>query len=214
MEFVSATTEPAGGDGWPRIEQETRRNLSENYDVFWRYLRARVRTADDANDVLQDYCLRVLGRSHQIQSPEAVGSWMAQVLRTTLVDYYRRAAAENRCAECLSTAVSLPKHESDEPACPFLRTAMQTIKPEDADIIARIDVLGEPRGEIAKGLRTSVNALTVRLFRARAALRKKLGGFCQNECDRYGTTCSFAKVKGPLSEAGGTRNQARAVAAV
>lgn len=217
MEFILPTVDRTSVDGYPcrsRIEEEARKNLLDHYKIFWRFLRGRVRTADDADDVLQEFCLRVLRCSCQIQRPEAVGSWMAKVLRTTLIDYYRRGAAECGCEEHVAASMPPTGEPADEQCCPYLGRVLPTIKPEYAEMIRRIDFLDEPRGEVAESVGTSVNALTVRLFRARRAFRKKLVPFCEIACDRYGTTCGFSRPTGRLSEAGGTSGQDAAVGVV
>lgn len=176
------------------IEEQVRENLSVDYDRMRNYLRGRVRTAEDADDLLQDYCAKVLHRSGQIRQREAILGWMAKVMRTALIDYYRRSAVERRHREIIA-ASEAPSEELGGPHdCPYLGAAVPMLKPEYADLVSRIDVSGEVRAEAAEALGISVNALTVRLFRARTALRKKLLGFCQNDCTRYGTTCSFVRV--------------------
>ncbi len=178
-------------------QQQTLTLLTADYDRLRRYLRGRVRTAENAEDVLHDFCLKVVTHFCGIQRSEAVGSWMTQVLHRTLIDHYRRSAASRRCAEVLAISASIlatEKHEA-EPICPYLQTALPAIKQEYMDLIRRIDFLGERRCDVAENLAISVNALTVRLLRARRALRKKLLPSCETDCDRYGTTCNWSRPK-------------------
>jgi RNA polymerase sigma factor (sigma-70 family) len=145
-------------------------------------LRGRVRTAENAEDVLHDFCLKVVTHSCEIQRSEAVGSWMTQVLRRTLVDHYRRSSAGRRCADVLASNASgfaTEKHETQASICPYLQVALPAIKQEYVDLIRRIDFLGERRCDVAENLAISVNALTVRLLRARRTLRKRLLRFCE-----------------------------------
>ena len=183
-------------------QQQTLKLLTDDYDRLRRYLRGRVRTAENAEDVLHDFCLKVVTHSGGIQRSEAVGSWMTQILRRTLIDHYRRSAADHRCADVLArnaSSFATEKHETQEPICPYLQTALPAIKQEYVDLIRRIDFLGERRCDVAENLAISVNALTVRLLRARRALRKKLLRFCETDCDRYGTTCNWSGPNQQLS---------------
>jgi len=198
-------------------QQQTLKLLTDDYDKLRRYLRGRVRTAENTEDILHDFCLKVVTHSCGIQRSEAVGNWMAQVLRRTLIDHYRRSAADRHCADLLASNASgfaTEKHETQEPTCPYLQTALPAIKQEHVDLIRRIDLLGERRPDVAENLAISVNALTVRLLRARRALRKRLLPFCETDCDRYGTTCNWSRPNHQLSlkgqgERGGGRSGVR-----
>lgn len=177
------------------VDEQVRNDLCASYRRLGTYIRSRVRTAEDAEDVLHDYCVKVLRCSGQIQQSAAVGSWMTRVMHTTLVDYYRRRGAESRGSELAAAEFADAGESLDEAWCPYLGRVLPMMRPEHADLIGRIDFLGEARAEVAETLGISVNALAVRLFRARAALREKLTGFCRNECDRYGTACCFGRAE-------------------
>lgn len=83
-------------------QQQALKLLTDDYDRLRRYLRGRVRTAENAEDVLHDFCLKVVTHSCGIQRSEAMGSWMTQVLGRTLIDHYRRSAADRRSADVLA----------------------------------------------------------------------------------------------------------------
>ena len=181
-----------GGLGhWSTVDAQVRASLSANYQRLRTYIRTRVRTAEDADDLLQDYCVKVLCRSEQIRQREAVASWMAKVLRTTLVDYYRRQAGERRGWDLIEARLAAPEEPQYQVWRCHLGSALSAMKGESKDLIGRIDFLGQTRAEVAEAYRISVNALTVRLFRARTILREKLTVFCRGECDRNGTNLQF-----------------------
>jgi RNA polymerase sigma-70 factor (ECF subfamily) len=60
-----------------------------------------------------------------------------------------------------------------------------TLKPNYADLIRRIDLAGESLPSVAKELRVTTNNLTVRLHRARQALRESLEQAC-GICSKHG----------------------------
>lgn len=191
MELVSSTTQQIGSEGSQYgtcIDEHVRKHLCANYYDLRGYFRARVRTTEDADDLAQEFCVKVLRCSRQIRGQGAVGSWIAKALRTTLVDYYRRCDAERRSRDLFATSSGPSENPEREPHCLYLPRALASLKPEYADSIERIEFLGEMRGEAAEALGISVNAFTVRLFRARTALRKKLISVCRSECGHYGKT--------------------------
>lgn len=205
MELNSTATAEVGADEYrcrSLIDQEAREYLSQNYDKLWRHLRHHLRSDDDTDDVLHAFCLRVLRSSSQIQKQEAVQSWISKVLRTTLIDHYRRCATETRCWKLVFAETQTLEERRGGQACPYLCYALPMVAPDYASLIRRIDVFGEARAEVSQAYGISTSALAVRLFRARAALRKSLFRFCESECDRYGTTCTFVRANRPLKRAG------------
>jgi len=115
------------------------------------------------------------------------------VLRSTLVDYYRRRGDKKRCGERINAE---PAHDEsrEEASCPYLERALPAIKGESGDLVRCFDLLGEPRSRAAEAFGISAHAFRVRLFHARTVVRKKLTSFCRGECDRCGTTCRFGRI--------------------
>jgi RNA polymerase sigma-70 factor (ECF subfamily) len=66
----------------------------------------------------------------------------------------------------------------DSAVCECLYIHLSRLKAEHAEIIRRIDLAGEPRELVAAALGVTVNNLTVRLHRARRALKERLEQMC------------------------------------
>ena len=75
--------------------------------------------------------------------------------------------------------------ELDEAVCNCLHKLLPTIKPEYAEVVRRIDLLGEGRDRVAANLGVTVNNVAVRLHRGRQALKRRLGEMCQ-PCPTHG----------------------------
>jgi RNA polymerase sigma-70 factor (ECF subfamily) len=72
---------------------------------------------------------------------------------------------------------------------------LQTLKPDYADVLRRVDLLEQSRGEVAATLGITVNNLTIRLYRARQALRRALALTCET-CPIHGYLdcgCAYTK---------------------
>jgi len=54
------------------------------------YIRARSRTMEDAEDILQEVFLKVHRRIGTLEEPDHLGSWLYRVTHNTIVDYYRK----------------------------------------------------------------------------------------------------------------------------
>ncbi|HDZ72053.1 MAG TPA: hypothetical protein ENH55_04570, partial [Aurantimonas coralicida] len=64
--------------------------LTDHRGEFLRYLLRRVGDRDTAEDVLQNFCLRVVSSNVDLRKSESVIAWLYTVLRSALTDHYRR----------------------------------------------------------------------------------------------------------------------------
>ena len=155
--------------------------LIECRNKFLGYLRKRLNSSQDAEDVLQDFCIKVLRNHASIKSGERLDAWLGITLRHTLTDHYRRRAARNRRAEAYAIEARILEPETedlDDPACSCIAAAMQKLEPAQAELLTRLDLRGESRGAVAADLGISLNALGVRVHRTRATLKKKIAEIC------------------------------------
>ena len=155
--------------------------LREGHREFLRFLAARTASHADAEDVLQDFYLKVVRGAWTVRSSGKLKSWLAQVLRRTLADYYRKAGVRKRLHERLKQAderTVLIEDEAERAVCDCLYRLLPSLAGDYAQILWRVELLGEPRDRVARSLGISPNNLGVRLHRARRALRAALERFC------------------------------------
>lgn len=170
------------------LDAAVQRALVEAREEMLVFLQRRLRSRDDAEEVLQRFSLRALERASQLRDIRTVRGWLGRILATTLVDHQRNLSRRRRRetpvdeAEVESEPVDA---ELDAAVCNCLYRLLPTLKPEYADIVWRADILSEPRDRLAASLGTSLNNVTVRLHRGRQALRKRLEEMCRT-CPIHG----------------------------
>jgi RNA polymerase sigma-70 factor (ECF subfamily) len=120
------------------------------------------------------------------------------VLKTTIADHYRQRAAVRRAEVEVDEAriASVPDvEEIFTTICTCFYRLLPTLRPAYADVLRRIDLQGKSREKVAASLGTTVNNLTVRLHRARSALRRRLQQTCLT-CPIHGffrCRCEYAR---------------------
>jgi RNA polymerase sigma factor (sigma-70 family) len=162
--------------------------LKEGHREFLRFLVRRTANISEAEDVLQDFYLKVVRSARTIRTPGALKGWLAQVLRRTLTDHYRKSAVRRSTEERLlsSEDIALSVDDDAERAvCACLYRILPTLPSGYAQIIWRVDLLGQERHRVARSLHISVNNLGVRIHRARLAVRAALERFCIT-CPEHG----------------------------
>jgi RNA polymerase sigma-70 factor (ECF subfamily) len=143
------------------------------------FLRARLGDTDEVNDVLQKAALKALSRSASLHDPSKIVPWLYRILRHTLIDHQRSAstrAAHVVTVETLPDQASLPTADDDVCTCSLRQ--LETLSPAYATMLRRVVLEGATLAEAADELHVSVNSATVRLSRARQALREQLMKHC------------------------------------
>ena len=162
--------------------------LNEGHREFLRFLTRRTASHADAEDLLQDFYLKVVTSSRTIREPGSLKKWLAQVLRRTLTDYYRRKGVRAKVQARLESrreSALIIDDEAERAVCGCLYRMLPTLPGGYGRIIWLVDLLGEPRASVAKSLGITSNHLGVRLYRARHALRGALQRFCTT-CPTHG----------------------------
>jgi len=148
---------------------------------FGNELRAFVATRvpqSDVDDVLQTAASRALERAESLRDPERARPWLFRLHRNVIVDTLRKRASVERLVDP-GTALPDVADERAEPAsCACSLAQAKRIKPAYAAVLTLVDVGHASVGEAATALGISVNNATVRLHRARKALRTAMLEHC------------------------------------
>lgn len=196
IEFLKMATsserEQAVGDGGKRGLE---RALSVGRSAFLGFLMKRLGNRADAEDVLQEFCIRVLARKHQLQDADRIDAWFYAVLRSALNDYYRKTGRMRRlndavALEMKSAEVTEESAEAMAVVCGCVRGLVPQLRAGDAELIQRIDIDDEKRETAAASLNLRRGTLNVRLHRARTVLRDMLLSHCGFCCQHGFDDCS------------------------
>lgn len=187
---LEPSSESLNADAAKPDDVAVQRALVEAREEILAFLQRRLRNSDEAEEILQRFCLRALEHASQLRDVRTVRGWLGRVLATTLVDHQRSAIRKRRRESELDDADLLnvpadPDLELDATVCNCLYRLLPTLRPEYSEIVWRADILGEPRDRLAASLGTSLNNVTVRLHRGRQALRKRLQEMCRT-CPIHG----------------------------
>lgn len=164
------------------------RELMADRPAFLAFLRVRVPSAADAEDIFQQSLLKAAQHAGDVRDRGRTRAWFFQILRHTLADEHARAAAAEAKLDALGPATEEPIPE--QPAiCACCLRRLDSLRPEYADVLRRVDLGDELLADVATALGITVNNATVRLHRARKALRDQLRAFCGTESARACADC-------------------------
>ncbi len=166
--------------------------ITENRSLFEAFVRRRVEDDFIVQDLLQQSLVKAFQQQHSLNNEESVVPWFYRILRNTVIDYYRSKASEKaRRSNFVEQAKVLGDDhvpsldEIRATVCRCLDDAISVLRPAYSDLIRRIDLAGETVSVVAKDLQITPNNATVRLHRARQALRQSLEQSC-GVCSTHG----------------------------
>ena len=165
--------------------------LVENHRRFLAFVEHRVGSRDAAEDILQEAFVRGLTRAGQLRDRDSVIAWFYRSLRNALVDHWRRSSVERRVLEDLSPDTEpAVDPELMKTVCECATALLDTIRPEYAEALRRVDLEDVSVKDFAREKQITPNNASVRLFRARDALRRQLVRSCGTCADHGCLECS------------------------
>ncbi len=192
-------TAPQNHGSYPDVQPISERHLDhilqpllKNESAFRSFLRRRIGDEALAEDLLQQSLIRAVQSHHFVRNDESVMAWFYKILRHTLIDYYRSNGAEARRNEAFLQELTLSGDDKEPPidevkatVCTCLYRLLPKLRSNYAELIRRIDLEEESPKRVAEELKISHSNLTVRLHRARQALRASLEQSC-GVCSKHG----------------------------
>jgi RNA polymerase sigma-70 factor (ECF subfamily) len=165
--------------------------LIEGRNAFLGFLVKRLGNRAEAEDVFQDFCIRVLAHKDPLRNVERMDAWLYAILRSALNDHYRKAARRRHVAEAMAAE---PEDWAEDAA-----GLLSQQRPADANLIQRIDLQEDDRASVAADMGLRDGTLAVRLHRARIALKDSLLSHCGTcyETDRDDCYCPPAECENP-----------------
>jgi len=168
--------------------------LIENRQRFLAFLERRVGSRAVAEEILQSAYARAVEKGVPAEDAGGAVNWFFAVLKNCTIDHYRQRAAESRAIESL-TSEGVPEISDPElrdEVCACFRRLLPTIHADYAAILEKVDLEERPVSDVARELGITSNNASVRLHRARAALRTQLERSC-GACATHGCLeCSCA----------------------
>lgn len=171
----------AGTAGQAEVQRLVETKLREQRANHLRFLRSRLRSREDAEDVLQEFALKAVQGASRLTDETRIDAWLAVTLRNALFDRYRRNAGRARLREAAAAEGTLPPvDEAEELERPLacLSAAMGELKADSAALLQRAEIEEIPLKLIAEDLQITANNAGVRVHRAREALRRRMQGHC------------------------------------
>jgi RNA polymerase sigma-70 factor (ECF subfamily) len=155
--------------------------LLTHREDFLRFLEKRVESRATAEDILQSAFVRGIEKVSALRDEESAVAWFYRLLRNAVIDYYRSRDSASRRFEEWPEGLDLP----DKPVefvkneiCRCVNHVLEELKPEYSEALRIVDVEEQPVSALAKRSGITANNASVRVHRAREALKKQVRIVC------------------------------------
>ena len=163
---------------------------NEFSDQLLGFIRARVNNSDTAKDILQDVFIKIHQKSDQLNDSERLASWVYQIARNSIIDFYRKKKLPISDKEIFNEQMD----EDDQSLNPqFVNCLMPFVDqlPDKYRDALKKTVYGDlSQKEYAEELNLSYTATKSRVQRARKQLKELFTQCCNIKADKYGNIIS------------------------
>lgn len=160
------------------------------------FVRRRVRSEHDAEDIVQDVLTKLVQHDGSIDS-QSVYAWLFTVARRKVID--RARASKPVAAHDTPDYIEIeladdPSVSSELARC--MEPMLEALGSDDRILLQRVDMLGESQADVARELGMSMSGLKSRVQRARQRLRAQLEDCCAIDCDPRGQPADYRRRPG------------------
>jgi RNA polymerase sigma-70 factor (ECF subfamily) len=142
---------------------------------MFQFFFAQCRNRAEAEDLLQDFWLRIHKARATFRPGEPLMPWLYAIARRVKVDQYRK----NRSAKEHEVATErLPEYASQnrtEPADPKIADLLKSLPESQREVLLLLKVSGLSLEEVARATGVSIGSVKQKAHRAYESLRKRLG---------------------------------------
>ena len=167
-------------------------SLAAKRTQFLSFVRSRISKPEIAEDILQEALLKALEAKGSLRLPARIEAWFYRVLRNVVIDHYRRSAVAARTFVEEHDGIASVAAVGTVNVCPCVGRELSSLKKEYASVLEQVDMQGDPVRDFARREDIAANNASLRLHRARRALRRRVMAACGACADSGCFDCTCA----------------------
>jgi RNA polymerase sigma-70 factor (ECF subfamily) len=161
-------------------------------DRLRRFVRSRIASESDVDDVLQTVFLRIHSRFAELRQVDRLESWVFQIARNAVIDHFRRqrdtlSDVESVVVESEDSAVD----DINDELSNCLGALIQRLPEDQRRALSLYELEGISQKEIAERESITVSGAKSRVQRGRKSLEEMLKACCEFQLDRRGNVLEY-----------------------
>jgi len=171
----------------------------ENTEQIWKeyhanlhgFIKSRVGDAYAADDILQEVFTRIYSRIGTLKEDNKIQSWIYQITRNAIIDYYRSHKTMEKLPETLTISELEPGDKVRQEIAAWLLPMIQTLPEHYRQALMLSEIEGLTQKEVAEKQGVSLSGAKSRVYRGRSMIKDMLLGCCHFEFDRQGNVIGY-----------------------
>jgi RNA polymerase sigma-70 factor, ECF subfamily len=157
------------------------------------FFRKRVRSEEAVEDLLQDVFLRIHTHADTLREEDKLESWIYQIARHRVTDYYRRQKPVVSLEETDQDALleEMPEEDVQAALAPSVVAMVNALPEPYREALYLTEYQGLSQRDLATRLGLSFSGAKSRVQRAREKLKQLLLDCCHFEFDRLGRVIDY-----------------------
>jgi RNA polymerase sigma-70 factor (ECF subfamily) len=160
------------------------------------FIQARISDAAAADDVLQNVFLKMHGGLPSLQDRTKLQSWLYQIARNVISDYYRSVQPTVAVKEFLPDSGTDPNEKTTRELSECLRPMIEQLPDTYREAIILSEIKELTQKEVSRVQGISASGAKSRVQRGRALLKEMLTECCRLEFDHQGRLCDYERKDG------------------
>jgi RNA polymerase sigma-70 factor, ECF subfamily len=184
----------------------------EFHDRLLGFIRQRVNNPSDAEDLLQEVFLRIYQRLSTVRDNDRLVSWMFQIARNAIIDYYRSAPRRREISSDDEADLNLDELFLEDDSITFNQELAACLQPMIEDLpeayrkaLHLVEIQGVSQQMASETLGISLSGTKSRVQRGRQKLKDLLLQCCQVQLDPMGNVLDYKLKKTKCSSGAKTK---------
>lgn len=195
------------------MTQDAQKIWQQVHDGLRAFVSKRVANEAEVEDILQEVFLRMHRKLGSLKDPRRVVSWLFQIARHAIIDYYRKPARQREIPAGLSADLDTDHPVSVSPVTDesadagqlrtelagCLRPMIDRLSADYRQAVTLVELDGLTQQAAAKRLGLSVSGMKSRVQRGRRQLKDMLEACCEIQLDGRHSVTDYA-LRDPQSD--------------
>lgn len=155
------------------------------------FILKRVRSPEDAEDILQDVFTRIHDNIGSLRDGSSLRAWIYRIARNSVTDYYRTRRETVEFNDTVRAVEGEPGEEADPELTGCVRLMLESLPDRYKEALALTELRGMPQREVSEDLGISLSGAKSRVQRARERLKQEFLKCCHIEFDHRGNILEY-----------------------
>lgn len=159
------------------------------YQQLLGYVRRKVRSKEDADDILQNVFIRISSSVENLSDEKKMKAWIFAITRNAVIDYYRMRAHRTKSAvmeNATGDVIDSPDSDPTQGLVQCVASMIELLPIQYRDVITASEIDGIPQKALAEIYGVPYPSMRSRIQRGRHRLKKILYACCHIDSDNRG----------------------------